>query len=243
VVVWFFILTCSMQQVKRLALDVIGLLFPNLCNACGLHLFGGEKVICLHCLHDLPYTDFHLHQDNLVAKQLWGRLPFEAAMAMLYFKKGTKTQQLIHNLKYNGKTAVGVTLGNLLANKLKESAYYQDIDYIIPVPLHQKKERQRGYNQSSYIADGIAERMDVPVNKNQLIRRKVTDTQTKKSRYSRYENMLTVFEVMNPVIVKNKHILLIDDVITTGSTIEACGNSLLKCGVNKLSIASIAFAQ
>jgi ComF family protein len=232
-----------MQQVKQLALDVIGLLFPNLCNACGMHLYGGEKVICLHCLHDLPFTDFHLHQDNLVAKQLWGRLPFEAAMAMLYFKKGTKTQQLIHNLKYNGQTAVGVTLGNLLAIKLNESPYYQAIDYIIPVPLHQKKERQRGYNQSSYIADGIAERMNVPVSKNQLIRNKLTETQTKKSRYSRYENMLTVFEITDSAMLQNKHILLIDDVITTGSTIEACGNSLLKCGVNKLSIASVAFAQ
>jgi ComF family protein len=223
-----------MQQVK---------LFPNLCNACGMHLYGDEKVICLHCLHDLPFTDFHLHQDNLVAKQLWGRLPFEAAMAMLYFKKGTKIQQLIHNLKYKGQTAVGVTLGRLLANKLRESPHYQGIDYLVPVPLHPKKERQRGYNQSSYIADGMAERMQVPVCKNQLIRKRLTETQTKKSRYTRYENMLTVFEVVKPAIFQNKHILLIDDVITTGSTIEACGNSLLKSGVNKLSIASVAFAQ
>ncbi|HTM97943.1 MAG TPA: phosphoribosyltransferase family protein [Pedobacter sp.] len=232
-----------MQQLKHLALDVIGLLFPNLCNGCGLSLYNGEKAICLHCLYDLPYTDFHLYQHNLVAKQLWGRLPFEAAMAMLYFKKGTKTQNLIHNLKYNGKTEVGVRLGNLLGEKLIDSQYYKDVDYVIPVPLHHKKQRERGYNQSLYIANGIAERMKLRVNKDQLIRKRVTETQTKKSRYNRYENMLTVFEINHPEIVKNKHILLVDDVITTGATIEACGNSLLRCGIKKLSIAGVAFAQ
>jgi len=232
-----------MQQLKHLALDVIGLLFPNLCSGCGLSLYNGEKAICLHCLYDLPYTDFHLHQRNLVAKQLWGRLPFEAAMAMLYFKKGTKTQNLIHNLKYNGKTEVGVRLGNLLGEKLIDSQYYKDVDYVIPVPLHHKKQRERGYNQSLHIANGIAERMKLRVNKDQLIRKRVTETQTKKSRYNRYENMLTVFEINHPEIVKNKHILLVDDVITTGATIEACGNSLLRCGIKKLSIAGVAFAQ
>ncbi len=232
-----------MRQVKNLALDVIALLFPNLCNGCGLSLYGGEKVICLRCLADLPYTDFHLHQHNLVAKQFWGRLPFEAAMAMLYFKKGTKTQNLIHNLKYNHQTEVGVKLGNLLGERLQISEYYKDVDYIIPVPLHQKKEQQRGYNQSSYIAKGITAQLDVPIIENELIRTKTTETQTKKSRYTRYENMLTVFEINNPELIKNKHILLIDDVITTGATIEACGNSLLKCGIKKLSIAGVAFAK
>ncbi|SFG62950.1 ComF family protein [Pedobacter insulae] len=232
-----------MLQIKHLALDVIGLLFPNLCGGCGLSLYNGEEAICLRCMSDLPYTDFHLHQQNLVAKQLWGRLPFEAAMAMLYFKKGTKTQNLIHNLKYNGKTQVGVKLGGLLGEKLNDSEYYKDVDYIIPVPLHHKKERERGYNQSSYIAKGVAARMNVPVKENKLIRKRVTETQTKKSRYNRYENMLTVFEIVDPAVLKNKHILLLDDVITTGATLEACGNSLLKCGIKKLSIAGLAFAQ
>lgn len=232
-----------MLQVKNLAFDIISLLFPNLCNGCGLSLYGGEKVICLRCLADLPYTDFHLYQHNLVAKQFWGRLPFEAAMAMLYFKKGTKTQNLIHNLKYKHQTEVGIKLGGLLGERLKLSEYYQDVDYIIPVPLHPKKERQRGYNQSSYIAEGLGAEIDVLVNNNQLVRKKITDTQTKKSRYTRYENMLTVFEINNPEILKNKHILLVDDVITTGATIEACGNSLLKCGIKKLSIACVAFAK
>ena len=242
-VVWFFILTCCMQLLQRLATDMIGLLFPNLCNGCGLSLYPTEKVICTHCLYDLPYTDFHLHSDNRVAKQLWTRLPFEAAMAMLYFKKGTKVQQLIHNLKYNGKTEVGHHLGNLLGEKLALSVNYKAIDYIIPVPLHPKKERTRGYNQSVCIADGIAEVLGVPVHKTLLIRKKITETQTRKSRFIRYENMLSVFELLEPEQLHHKHILLVDDVITTGATLEACGNSLIAGGTKKLSIAGVAFAQ
>lgn len=232
-----------MQLLQQLANDVIGLLFPNLCNGCGLSLYPGEKAICTHCLYDLPYTDFHLDPNNRVAKQLWARLPFEAAMAMLYFKKGTKIQNLIHNLKYNGKTEVGYTLGNLLGQKLMLSEQYKAIDYIIPVPLHPKKERTRGYNQSVCIADGISDAINVPVNKIVLIRQKITETQTRKSRFNRYENMLDVFEVPGPESLRNKHILLVDDVITTGATLEACGNSLLRGGIKKLSIASVAFAQ
>ncbi len=232
-----------MLQIKHLATDIIGLLFPNLCNGCGLSLYTGEKVICAHCLYDLPYTDFHLYQQNKVAKQLWSRLPFEAAMAMLYFKKGTKVQNLIHNLKYNGKTEVGEKLGNLLGKKLMLSEYYKDVDYIIPVPLHQKKERVRGYNQSLCIAEGVSAVMQVPVNKMQLFRKKITETQTRKSRFTRYENMLSVFQVLNAAEIKNKHILLVDDVITTGATLEACGNALIGSGIKKLSIASLAFTQ
>jgi ComF family protein len=232
-----------MQHLQRLAYDVVALLFPNLCGGCGIGLYGNEKAICSHCLYDLPYTDFHLNASNRVAKQLWSRLPFDAAMAMLYFKKGTKIQNLIHNLKYNGKTEVGQKLGNLLAQRLVLSEQYKRIDYIIPVPLHAKKERTRGYNQSDCIADGMAEVLGIPVLKNLLIRKKITETQTRKSRFIRYENMLSVFELNKPEQLQNKHVLLIDDVITTGATLEACGNALLIGGVKKLSIACIAFTQ
>ena len=232
-----------MQQLQRLAYDVVALLFPNLCNGCGKGLYGSEKAICTHCLYDLPYTDFHLHPSNRVAKQLWSRLPFNAAMAMLYFKKGTKIQNLIHNLKYNGKTDVGQKLGNLLAQRLLLSEQYKRIDYIVPVPLHAKKERARGYNQSDCIADGVAEILGVPVLRNVLIRKKITETQTRKSRFIRYENMLSVFEVVKPEQLYQKHVLLVDDVITTGATLESCGIALLAGGVKELSIACIAFTQ
>ena len=232
-----------MLQINRLANDVIGLLFPELCNGCGTHLYYGEKEICTKCLFDLPFTDYHLFTDNRVAKQLWGRLPCNGAMAMLYFKKGTKVQNLIHSLKYKDKTAVGVKLGNLLGERLKLSQQYATIDLIIPVPLHPNKERTRGYNQSKYIADGIAEVLNLPVSSSHLLRKLATSSQTKKSRYIRYENMQEVFQISNGEELKNLHILLVDDVITTGATLEACGNSLLTAKVAQLSIAAVAFAE
>ncbi len=232
-----------MFALKRYTEDLINLLFPDLCNGCGKLLYRGEKDICTKCLYDLPYTDFHLYEDNLVAKQLWGRLPLNAAMAMLYFKKGTKVQNLLHSLKYKGKTEVGLTLGKLLAQKLSQSEFYADIDMIVPVPLHQKKLRQRGYNQSEYIAKGLATALDLSVSTTHLLRNKATETQTKKARYTRYENMQDVFSVKNETELLNKHILLVDDVITTGATLEACGNTLLNHGIKKLSIAAVAFAE
>lgn len=232
-----------MLAIKQFTQDVISLLFPELCNACGLHLFTGEKEICTRCLYDLPYTDFHLHDENPVAKQFWGRLNCNAVMAMLYFKKGTKVQNLLHSLKYKSKTEVGVKLGQLLAEKIKLNVLYQNVDVIIPVPLHHKKQKIRGYNQSNYIANGIAENLNIEVNTECLLKTKPTETQTKKSRYTRYENMQYVFRIDNAEQLKDKHILLVDDVITTGSTLEACGNVLLNSGIKKLSIAAIAYAK
>ena len=165
---------------QQWASDLVGLLFPNLCNACGVSLFQSEHLICTRCLYDLPYTDYHIHQENRVAKQLWGRLPITAAMAMLYFRKGAKVQNLIHNLKYNNKTEVGILLGKLLGDKLNENPIYQQADLIIPVPLNKKKLRIRGYNQSSFIAEGISEKMNIPLDKKVLIRNTSTESQTKK---------------------------------------------------------------
>ena len=232
-----------MLAVKRWGYDLLGLLFPNACNACGTTLYYGEHLICTKCLYDLPFTDYHIHADNRVAKQLWGRLSLNAAMAMLYFRKHSKVQNLIHNLKYNNKTEVGILLGNKLGERLKSSPLYQHIDLIIPVPLHLKKLRIRGYNQSLYIAEGISKVLDVPFSEAELIRSAATESQTKKSRYNRYENMQDVFKVVKPEQLSGKHILLIDDVITTGATLEACANELLKNGVAKVSIAALAFAE
>lgn len=233
----------SKSRFRRWASDLIGLLFPNLCNACGTPLFQNENLICTKCLYDLPFTDYHIHAENRVAKQLWGRLPFNAAMAMLYFRKGTKVQNLIHNLKYNGKTDIGILLGSLLGERLISSPLYQNIDVIIPVPLHQKKFQVRGYNQSTFIAEGLSAKLNVSFNEHILIRTISTESQTKKSRYNRYENMKSVFQIQNPEVVTGKHILLIDDVITTGATLEACANALLENGASKVSIAALAFAE
>ena len=169
-----------MITLKRWSNDLLGLLFPNLCNACGTPLYYSESLICTKCLYDLPFTDYHLHAENRVAKQLWGRVDLNAAMAMLYFRKGAKVQNLINSLKYNGKIDVGVKLGALLGERLKSSVAYQDIDLIIPVPLHIKKLRARGYNQSTFIAEGISEKMKVEYSEGVLIR--VVSTESKQKR-------------------------------------------------------------
>jgi len=232
-----------MLLVKQWYTDLLGLLFPNLCNACGLTLYHSEHLICTKCLYDLPFTDYHQHAENRVAKQLWGRLPLNAAMAMLYFRKGAKVQNLIHNLKYNGRTDIGVLLGNMLGERLKTSALYQDVNFIIPVPLHHKKYKHRGYNQCTFIAEGMAEKMEIAFSENNLVRNTATESQTKKSRYTRYENMQDVFKINVPAHVAGKHILLVDDVITTGATLEACATALLNNGAAKVSIAALAFAE
>jgi len=232
-----------MLRISSWGRDLLGLLFPNLCNACGASLFQGEKLICTKCLFDLPFIDYHLYQENKVMKQLWGRVPLNAAMALLYFRKGAKAQRLIHSLKYNGKTDVGILLGGMIGERLKLNLMYSDIDFIVPVPLHHQKLRSRGYNQSSFIAEGIAQTINIPFKEEILIRTVSTESQTRKNRFSRYENMKAVFKVAETDKITGKHILLVDDVVTTGATLEACANALLVQGALKVSIAALAFAE
>lgn len=218
-------------------------MFPNLCCGCGIYLYRGETQLCTKCIYKLPYTDHHLHLENKVARQLWGRLPFNAVMSLLYFKKGARAQNIIHNLKYKGRRDLGIKLGIMIAERLLMNAAYTGIDLIIPVPLHRTRESQRGYNQSLCIAKGISEALNIPVNSISLLRKKPTASQTKKGRYKRFENMQEVFSVAYPEPLKAKHILLVDDVITTGATLEACGIALFEAGIERLSIATVAFAE
>lgn len=206
-----------------------------------LPLFHGELYICTSCLHGLPYTDHHLQLDNLVARQFWGRLPCHAAMAMLFFNKGGIVQQLIHHLKYSQQPELGIRLGVLLGERLLQSPFYQDIDFLLPVPLHRQRLKKRGYNQSHCIAQGIAQVLKVPISNRHLLRKTATDSQTNKGRLLRFENMSTAFEVQYPEELTNLHLLLIDDVLTTGATLEACGIALLPALPAKLSIATLAF--
>ena len=149
----------------------------------------------------------------------------------------------MHSLKYKNQTSVGIPLGQLMGTRLKSVAQYQDVDLIIPVPLHQKKLKLRGYNQSEYIAKGLADEMGTAIDTTNFYRQKATESQTKKARYNRYENMQDVFGVKDVKELAEKHVLLVDDVITTGATLEACGNTLLNHGVKKLSMAALAFAE
>jgi len=232
-----------MSTLTRCTTDLINLLFPDLCNACGNILYHGEALICTTCLYDLPFTDYHLYAANPVARQFWGRVPIHAAMSFLYFGKGSRVQQMIHALKYKGRTQLGVRLGEMLGTALLKANLYQGITMIIPVPLHKKQERNRGYNQSKCIADGIALVLNVPVENECITRIKRTESQTKKTRFNRYLNMTTVFSVINPAKLENQYILLVDDVMTTGSTLEACATLLLEHKLHRLSIATLAFVK
>lgn len=232
-----------MKLLIKYIADFISLIFPDLCQACGNSLISNEDLICIHCVYDLPYANFHEQPDNIVACQFWGRISLEAAYVLVYFNKGGKVQQLMHQFKYKNMPRIGNRLGQIAGKQLAGAQLYQDIEVIIPVPLHKQKLKQRGYNQSACFADGLADKMTAVVLIGNLVRLKHTQTQTKKSRFSRYENMKDVFKVIDPESLKGKHVLLVDDIVTTGSTLEACGLELLKIPGLKLSIAAIAYAE
>jgi ComF family protein len=223
--------------------NFLNLFYPRLCNGCGRPLFTGEEIICTRCLFKLPQTNFHLHKDNPVSRIFWGRVPLQSATSFLFFNKGGIVQNLIHRLKYRNSPQVGVYLGRQFGFQLMDSPVFKDVDFIIPVPLHPKKEHIRGYNQSEMIALGLEESMKAVAVTDNLIRRVHTSSQTKKSRYGRWENVKGIFEVKNPEQLEGKHLLLVDDVITTGATLEACCQTLLEIPGVKISVASLAYAQ
>jgi len=223
--------------------DFFSLLFPQLCAACGESLVAGEAVICTDCRFSLPYTDFHLQPDNIVAQQFWGRVKLEAAFALFYFVKGGKVQNMVHALKYKGNKEVGVLLGEMAGSRLAKNELFKTVDLVVPVPLHKKRLKQRGYNQAQCFAEGVARQLNATVETGNLVRPTATETQTHKSRFERFNNMQEVFVIRNPERLAGKHILLVDDVVTTGSTLEACGNQLLKIDGVKLSVATIAYAE
>jgi ComF family protein len=222
--------------------NFINLLFPQLCQACKVTLLGTEELICTDCLYHLPYTNFHHQPNNIVAKQFWGKINLQAACALLYFEKGGKVQQLMHQFKYNNAPQIGVKLGHIAGEQLLQNKIFNTVNVIVPVPLHKKRLRKRGYNQSACFAEGLAQKLHAQVSEHNLIRRVNTATQTHKSRFARFQNMQEVFAINRPEDLAGKHILLVDDIITTGSTLEACSEVLLTVPNLKLSIATIAYA-
>ena len=222
--------------------DFISLLFPRLCYACGNQLIRNESLICTECFVVIPRTNYHLIEDNPVAQLFWGRCMIEKAAAFSYYNKGSRIRMLIHNLKYKGIREIGYELGRIYGLSLKESGFTNDIDMIIPVPLHPMKERIRGFNQSETISMGIADVTLLPVDIKSFARIQVSATQTKRSRYERWTNVEGIFQVIDSETIMGKHVLLVDDVITTGSTIESCTNELLKVEGVKVSVVALAFA-
>ena len=231
-----------MQFVKNILSGTLHLFYPHICTGCGSDLLERDNLLCLHCISSLPNTSFALHPNNPVEKAFWGRIPVAAAHSQYYFAKDSLIQHLIHQLKYKSNQDIGFYLGELMGNTLLTSGRFQNIDALVPLPLYPDKERKRGFNQATVICNGMAAAMKVPVMLNNIIRKRFTETQTRKHRDERWQNVAGSFVVTNPAAIQGKNILLVDDVITTGATLEACGGTVLQCEGAKLFIASLAYA-
>lgn len=220
--------------------DLLSLFFPQLCAGCNTSLVKGEDILCLNCLADLPKNNFSDGKENPFALTFMGRINYCYATSCYCFDKGGKVQHILHQLKYKGRKDIGYKLGLMFGLELIQQTQFAEIDAILPVPLHPRKQRSRGYNQSMEICRGISESMNRPIISGNLIRKVYTPSQTKKGRYERWENVSGIFRVKNSNVLSGKHLLLVDDVVTTGATIEACSEPLLKIPGVKLSIAALA---
>ncbi|HKO82464.1 MAG TPA: phosphoribosyltransferase family protein [Chitinophagaceae bacterium] len=222
--------------------SILHVLFPHVCCGCGNDIINKESVLCMRCVEAMPETNFEIHANNPVEKKFWGRLTCKQATAQYYFTRESMIQRLMHQFKYKGNRELGIQLGKMMGERLKNSTRFA-IDALIPLPLFPAKEKKRGYNQATVLCEGMAETLQVPVWKDVVIRSQHTDTQTKKGRIERWQNMEGKFELVNPDIINNKHIMLVDDVITTGATLEACGTELLKGKNITLSIGALCYAE
>ncbi|MEY4149456.1 MAG: hypothetical protein RL555_60 [Bacteroidota bacterium] len=218
------------------------LFFPHHCAGCGTDRLDKQTEICLRCLHRLPLTHFTAQPDNPIEKIFWGRTHVQAATSLFFYSQDSTMQSLLHELKYRGNQALGIQLGSLLGTALKNTSRFP-VDVLVPVPLHPSKEKSRGFNQATLICQGIAAVTGLTVCTTLLRRNAQRSTQTKKDRAARWENMQGIFEATPFNEVPYKNILLIDDVITTGATLEACGQALLEAEERKLWIASVCYSN
>jgi ComF family protein len=218
------------------------LFFPRLCLICEEKLLRQERFICLKCMLHLPRTDFRLPGETSMEQLFYGRIPVEKAFAYFEFRKGSDYRKILHQLKYKGQKEIGEYFGEHFAAELMRTGSFSQFDYLCPVPLHPKKERKRGFNQSYHIALGMSRQLRIPVLKDNIRRIADTGTQTRRSRYERWENVENMFEVIRPEVFDGKHIVLVDDVVTTGATLEACATAILSCCDAKISILAMAMA-
>ncbi len=232
-----------LRQLCLLGKDLIDFFFPNLCAACEEYLVKGERDLCIGCLLTMPVTGYEKDAVNPVVKQFWGKVPVKAAMAYCHFSKGGRIQKLIHQLKYNNRPEIGVRLGQLCASRLLPVSAYSMAHVVIPVPLHPAKQRMRGYNQAASFGQGIAQVLEIPHLATALRRKRNTASQTRKSRFERAGNVHAVFETEDDKALEGKNIILVDDVLTTGSTLVAATEALLKIKGVSVSIVTIAFAR
>lgn len=223
--------------------DFITLFYPRYCFACNHGLAKGEETVCTACMLELPRTDYHVNPENALFMRLQGRVPLQFATAFFLFRKRGKVQRLLHQLKYNNHPEIGETLGRVYGQNLRQHHFDEKIDAIIPVPLHASRKSRRGYNQSMEFGKGLSQSLEKPCHDDILVRVTKTETQTRKTKLMRWQNVKEVFHVAKPEEVYQKNVLLVDDVITTGATIEACVNMLLTAGCRSVSVASIAYTD
>ena len=223
--------------------DLWKLFFPQCCLVCGKTLLEGEEYLCFHCLSNMPRTHLYLHKDNEMEKELWGKFPIERASAYLYYSKGGDVKKLLTDLKYRGNADLGCFLGRCMTREMLSSGFFQGVDGIIPVPLHPRKQKIRGYNQSIMLANGISSVTNIPVWNDLLVRTQYTQTQTRKGSYERWLNVKDMFECSSPDRLRGKHVLLVDDVFTTGATLVACADAFRQIPDLRFSVLTLALAS
>ena len=227
----------------RILKDLFYLFYPKLCAACEQNLVENETIICTLCRHDLPLISFQDFNKNKISDTFYGRVLIEKAFPLLFFRKTGITKKLIHDLKYKGNQEIGIFFGDWLGKILKDNQQFKNVDFIIPVPLHPKKLKERGYNQVTKFGKVLSKHLDILFLENYLVRISSTKTQTFKARFERFNNIDTKFLLKNPTFFNNKHVLLIDDVLTTGATLEACSKEFLKSKDCKISILTMAYTE
>jgi ComF family protein len=231
------------QKIIQIWNSFIHLFYPNNCILCGEPMVEGEKHFCIACLHKLPQTDEVDLISNDTAQLFYGKIPLVYASSFLYFKKGSDVQELVHAFKYRENKYLAYYLGRMAGRKFLQHNISHTIDYIIPIPLHKKRLRERGYNQAEWIAKGVASILKKPIDTTTLIRSEYNETQTKKNLFDRWKNVHYVFKTTHAQHVNQKHVLIVDDVITTGATIESAANTLLSDVSVDISLLSIAITQ
>ena len=226
---------------KNVLHPLLHLFAPHQCAGCRSDIMSRQQVLCMHCINRLPVTSFHYHPDNPVEKIFWGRMDVTAAASYLYFSKDSILQHIVHEIKYKGNKELGLFMGRKMGEALLQAKRFNDIEALVPLPLFSARERKRGYNQAFLLCQGMKEVLSLPV-LNKVIRRQTSsETQTTRNRIERWLNMQGRFELMQPDAISGKHILLVDDVITTGATLEACGQELLTAANTRLSIMTMAY--
>lgn len=228
------------DQIHKNLLNVV---FPAFCNGCSKLLLKNEKIICTTCMHHLPLTHHHNLKDHEMHRAFYGIVPFEFGASLLYFRKKGIAQQLMHNLKYKNQQEIGTFLGNIFSKNVLDLPVFNSIDVIIPVPLHKKRLHERGYNQVTTFCEALEKNLAIPIIDSVLVKSINLKSQIQKSKENRLETNKNVFSIENAHEIEGKHVLLVDDIFTTGATIEACAKEILKIKNTRISIVTMAYTQ